>query len=207
VTPEGYCVVDENLPIHKENRYCGDENEEYGKPWEYRFGPVEGHAYGHRLCVLAPTGAEFPGSQSGYAEAESRTQPVRHAFARSARRERSPDAFAYLREYVIKSETGPLTVKNFERWLIQREVDGHRSVPCERVDRSPLPYYDLPDRHWDYDARRTDRQNGQSGLAFQLATKFWAKPGPALLKVGRMARRAWRCGGQEACGREGPELR
>ena len=99
--------------------------------------------------------------------------------------ENSPDAFAYLRECVIKSETGPLIVKNLERWLIQRDVDGHREAwpAAERVDRSPLPYYDPTGRHWDFDARRTDRQNGQSGLAFQLATKFWRKPGPALIKV------------------------
>ena len=55
-------------------------------------------------------------------------------------------------------------------------------MPCERVDRFKLPM-DPPDRHYDFDARRTDIRNGQAGLAFQLAPNFWQKPGPALLKV------------------------
>ena len=184
VTPDGYCVVDENLPIHKENRYCGDENEEYGKAWEYRFGPVAGHAYRHRLCVLKTLllGQNF--QVVSPATLELNPELNRYALLSQGRHaEDSPDAFAYLRECAIKSETGPLIVKNLERWLIQRDVEGHRSVACERVDRYPLLFYDLPDRHWDYDARRTDLKNGQTGLAFRLATRFWPKPGPAVVKI------------------------
>jgi hypothetical protein len=184
VTPDGYCVVDENLPIHKENRYCGDENEEYGKAWEYRFGPVAGHEYRHRLCVLKTLllGQNF--QVVSPATLELNPELNRYALLSQGRHAgNSPDAFAYLRECAIKSENGPLIVENLERWLIQRDVEGSRSVACERVDRYPLLFYDLPDRHWDFDARRTDLRNGQSALAFQLATKFWPKPGPALVKV------------------------
>lgn len=42
---------------------------------------------------------------------------------------------------------------------------------------------DPPDRHYDFDARRTDIRNRQDGLAFQLDTNFWRKPERALLKV------------------------
>jgi len=176
-------VVDESLPIHKENRYCGDENEEYGKYWEWRFGPVEKHFYRHRLCVLK--GVLLGQNFQMVAPDTLKLNPDLNQYAmlsQGRHAENSPDAFAYLRECAIKSGKGSLIVKNLERWLIQRDVDGNRSVASERVDRSPLSM-DPPDRHWDLDARRTDLKNGQSGLAFQLAPKFWPKPAPALVKV------------------------
>ena len=183
ITSDGYCVVDKELPIHKENRYCGDENEEYGKYWEWRFGPVEKHAYRHRLCVLKGV---LLGQNFQMVSPETlKLNPEVNQYAmlsQGRHAENSPDAFAYLRECAIRAGKAPLIVKNLERWLIQRDVDGHRSVASERVDRFPLSM-DPPDRHYDFDARRTDLKNGQSGLAFQLAAKFWPKPGPALVKV------------------------
>jgi hypothetical protein len=73
-------------------------------------------------------------------------------------------------------------VKNLERWLIQRDVEGSRSVPAERVDRAPLPN-EPKEWAYDFDARRTDRANSQDGLAFRLDRAFWPKPAPALVKV------------------------
>jgi hypothetical protein len=74
-------------------------------------------------------------------------------------------------------------VKNIERWLLQRDVDGSRSVPAERVDRHPLPSEAKDQPAFDYDARRTNRRNGQDGLAFQLDPLFWPQPRPAVVKV------------------------
>ena len=52
-------------------------------------------------------------------------------------------------------------------------------------------------------AARTCR-NGQSGLAFQLATKFWPKPGPALVKVTftDRERAAWHIEHTDAAGKK-----
>jgi hypothetical protein len=184
VTADGYCLIDESLPIHSQGRYNGDENEEYGKYWEWRFGPAEQHAYRHRIATLrtlqlrqnfqliAPATLEYNPELNEYA---------RLTQGRSAAN--SPDAWAYLRECAIRSERGPLLVKNIERWLVQRDVEGSRSVACERIDRHPLPNFDPPDRSWDFDARRTGLGNGQAGLAFQLDRKFWSETRPAILKV------------------------
>jgi hypothetical protein len=183
VTPDGYCVVDETLPLHKENRYCGDENEEYGKYWEWRFGPVEQHGYRHRICTLKTL---LLRQNFQYVGAETlRLNPELNQYAmltQGRQAQNSPDAWAYLRECAIKSPKGPLIVKNLERWLVQRDIDGNRSVAAERVDRFPLNM-DPPGRHYDFDGRRTDVRSGQSGLAFQIDTNFWPKPAPALLKV------------------------
>jgi len=185
VAPEGYCVIDENLPLHKENRYCGDENEEYGKGWEWRHGPVEGHGYRHRIATLRTLQLRQNFNLVAPDTLKLNPEVNQYALVTQGRNAgNSPDAWAYLRECAIRSEKDgrPLIVKNLERWLLQRDVEGHRSVPSERVDRFRLST-DPPDRHYDFDARRTDLANGQAGLAFQLDRNFWGKPGPASLKV------------------------
>lgn len=183
ITPDGYCVIDESLPIHAETRYVGDENEEYGKYWEWRFGPVEKHDYRHRICTLRTL--QLRQNFQMVSPETLRLNPELNQYAmltQGRRAANSPDAWAYLRECAIKSGNAPLVVKNVERWLIQRDVNGHMTVPCERVDRFPLSA-DPPGRNYDFDARRTDIRNGQKGIVFQLDANFWKRPGPALVKV------------------------
>ena len=183
VTADGYCVVDENLPLHKGSRYCGDENEEYGKYWEWRFGPVENHAYRHRICTLKTLMLRQNFQMVSAETLKLNPEINQYAMLTQGRQPKnSPDAWTYLRDCAIRTGRGSLLVKNIERWLVQRDVEGHRSVACERVDRFPLSM-DPPDRHYDFDARRTDIRNRQDGLAFQLDTNFWRKPERALLKV------------------------
>src|ERR1019366_8882995 len=115
VTPDGYCVVNEDIPIHKEDRYCGDENEEYGKSWEWRFGPVEKHGYRHRLCVLKTL---LLGQNFQMVSAETlKLNPELNRYAMLSQgryAENSPDAFAYLRECAIEPDKEALMVKNLE---------------------------------------------------------------------------------------------
>ena len=179
VDKQGYCVVDDDDPVIRERRYRGDENEEYGKYWEWRFGPVDGYRYRHRVCVLR--GLQMQQNFQMVSPATLELDPDLNEYARIVqgyRRDDSPDAWAYLRECQPRSGT----VKNIERWLIQRDVPGSQSAADERVDRYPLAS-DPPDRHYDHDARRTDIANGQSGLLFRLDRVFWSKPAPATVKV------------------------
>jgi hypothetical protein len=76
-------------------------------------------------------------------------------------------------------------IKNIERWLIQRDALGNQSVPAEPVDRFPLPSEKRQNvtSVRDFDARRTDIENGQRGLLFALDPVFWPKPQPATIKV------------------------
>jgi len=175
----GYCIVDDDNPVIRERRFRGDENEEYGKYWEWRFGPVEGHAYRHRICVLR--GLQMRQNFQMVSPATPALNPELNEYARIVqgyRRDDAPDAWAYLRETYPRS--GP--VRNIERWIIQRERPGSLTVPAERVDRYPV-FGDKPGFHYDFDARRTDIAHGQRGILFKLDPVFWPEPAPAVLKV------------------------
>jgi hypothetical protein len=180
--PRGYMRVDDGHPTIAGGRFRGDENEEYGKYWEWRFGPVEGYPYRHRICVLR--GLQMRQNFQLVSPETLKLSPELNEYARITqgyRRENSPDAWAYLRE----CRRGARAVKNIERWLIQRDLPGSESLPAERVERFPLPWEKLPEGQMahDFDARRTDLANGQSGLLFSLDTVFWAKAAPATIKV------------------------
>jgi hypothetical protein len=186
----GYCVVDDTNPVIAERRFRGDENEEYGKYWEWRFGPVEGYPYRHRICTLR--GLQMRQSFQDVSPATLELNPELNEYTRIVQgytRDFAPDAWAYLRE----TYPGRGTVRNIERWLLQRELAGSRTVPAERIDRFRVPG-DAKGKNYDFDARRTDLANGQRSMLFQLDPVFWPKPSPAIVKVTAMdrAKTAWR---------------
>lgn len=183
ISPEGDIEIDESVPLRDGKRFVGDENEEYGKYWEWRFGPYEKHAYRHRLCSLH--GVQLGQRYQMVSPETLKLNPEvnRYVLLTQGRRaENSPDAWAYLRECHIRLANQPRAVKNLERYLAQREREGSRSVACERFDRFRLGS-DPPGYNYDLDARRTDLANGQDGLAFQLDARFWPRPAPAQVKV------------------------
>ena len=182
VSKQGYMIVDDQHPTIQEGRFRGDENEEYGKYWEWRFGPVEGYQYRHRICVLR--GLQMRQNFQMVSTATLELNPELNEYARITqgyRRENSPDAWAYLRQFDWRQTP----VKNIERWLIQRDAPGNQSVPAERTERSPLPSERNQglSQAYDFDARRTAIQNGQTGLLFALDKVFWHDAGPATVKV------------------------
>jgi hypothetical protein len=183
ISADGYVLSDESVPLRDGKRYLGDENEEYGRSWEWRFGPYEKHAYRHRICCLH--GVQLGQNFQMVSPETLKLNPELNVYVQRTqgrRAENSPDAWAYLRECTIRRGDQPRTVKNLERYLLQRDVDGSRSVACERVDRYALSA-DAPGYHYDLDARRTDIANRQDGLHFQLEARFWPRPAPALVKV------------------------
>jgi len=179
LTPDGYCIVDDDHPVIRERRFRGDENEEYGKYWVWRFGPVEGYPYRHRISTLR--GLQMRQNFQYVSPATLKLNPALNEYARVAqgyRRDDSPDAWAYLRECAVRRHI----VRNIERWLVQRDQPGSRTIPAERIDRYPIPA-DPKTRHYDFDARRTDAADGQTGILFRLDRVFWSRPGPATVKV------------------------
>jgi hypothetical protein len=187
----GYCIVDDDHPTIKERRFRGDENEEYGKPWEWRFGPVEGYPYRHRICVLR--GLQMRQNFQMVSKATLELNPELNEYARIVqgyRRDDSPDAWAYLRECQTNKNG---RVKNMERWLIQRDLPGSQTVADQRIDRHPISR-DKPDVNFDFDARRTDLAGGRNGMLFKLDRVFWPKPASATVKVTYTdkAKTAWR---------------
>ena len=180
LTREGYCVIDESRPIFAERRFLGGENEAYGPDWEWRFGPYEQHAYRHRISTLRTLQMRMNFEYVSAGTLKLNPQLNTYAMLTQGRRAtNSPDAWVYLRECRIY--TGP--VKNLERWLLQRDVSGHRSVPAERIDRKYRLPTDPSGEAYDFDARRTDIRNDQKGLAFKLDEKFWNVSQRAIIKV------------------------
>ena len=182
ISADGYALVDDENPTIAQHRFRGDENEEYGKGWEWRFGPVEGHPYRSRICWLRCLQVRQNFQMVSKATLEQNPDMNQFVLLSQGRtRDNSPDAWAYLRECKL-GKNKPQPVKNIERWLVQREVEGSRSVAAEKVERFKLSQ-DPQGVNYDFDARRTDRGTGQDGLAFQFDKVFWPKPAPAIVKV------------------------
>ncbi len=182
VDKQGYLIVDDDHLTIKEGRFRADENEEYGKYWEWRFGPVEGYPYRHRICVLR--GLQMRQNFQLVSPSTLALNPELNEYVRITqgyRRENSPDAWAYLRQF----DRGSTPIKNIERWLIQRDAPGSRSAAAEPIDRFPLPSEKRLNvaSVRDFDARRTDIEHGQNGLLFTLDRVFWSEPRPATIKV------------------------
>jgi len=179
ITAAGYAEVDDAHPTIAQKRYRGDENEEYGTYWEWRFGPADKYGYRHRISTLRAL--QMRQNFQMVSRATLELNPKLNAYVlltQGRRREDSPDAWAYLRECSLRGRP----VKNIERWLTQRDYPGSLSEPAERIDRFKL-YTDRPEHHYDFDARRTDVANGQSGLLFRLDRAFWSRSAAAIVKV------------------------
>jgi hypothetical protein len=63
-------------------------------------------------------------------------------------------------------------VKNFERWLYQRDRDGYRTVPAARVPHHESMYPSPPDQKYDFTARRTDLASGSDRIGFAVDDRF-----------------------------------
>ena len=164
---EGYLVVNEKSPIIAENRASGDENEEYSN--EVRFGPLETfpHRYHESMLRALQMRRNFLWAETGNWLVNS---PLLHYVALELGQtvRTAPDAWCYLRE----SRTKQHTVKNFERWLFQRDTEGARTVPVEKVD-VPEQMFEFHRSHlYDYTARRTDRASGQTSIRFGIDDAF-----------------------------------
>lgn len=177
---DGYAVVDEAYPIFQGERIRGDENEEYGKYWEWRFGPEAGYAYRHRISTLHSLML-----QQNVVLASPDTlklNPELNAYAATVMgrgRRDAVDAWCYLRECSTRAVS---PIKNLERWVHQRDAPGSFTVACRRVDRFALPM-DAPQASFDFDARRTDVSRGQKSIAFRLDPVFFPVPRPVQIKI------------------------
>jgi hypothetical protein len=178
---DGYLNVDENLPPIVNGSAFGDENEEFGERWIWRYGSMDGEQHRYRLAMMrslqsryrfittSPSTEKVNSPLSDYAEL---------SLGKSI--ETTPDAWACLFETPMTVEPGKL--KNFERWLLQRDVPGGMTVSTQKTERE----YDAghsPDGEWyDYVARRTDIAGGNPNIYFNLDDRF-VTAGPVDIKI------------------------
>lgn len=85
----------------------------------------------------------------------------------------SPDAACWLRQDAIyvKTHATVYPIKNFERFLYQRDQAGAETRPVLPVNRAAF-WNDPSGQHYDYSARATDVRNGSDKMIFSLASGF-----------------------------------
>jgi len=178
VDDQGYLVVDESCPPIAEGRAFGDENEEYGRSWTGRFGPLETHAYRYHESMLRTL--QMRRNYLWMSSASVDMDPALTAYASLAlgrRVDDSPDAFCYLRESTVRASAAGKTgktfpVRNFERWLLQRDRDGCRTRPAVKAAQHEMMWMVPKGHKFDWIARRTDLAAGNGRIGFALDDRF-----------------------------------
>ena len=184
---DGYIHVDETIPPIAGQRYFGDENEEYGDAWTWMHGDRAHEPLRYRLALLRALQTRLRFLWTSEA-AETVNPPLSHYVRMSLGKTvtTSPDAWAYLKETPVNDFFTPAgVVRNFERWLVQRDVPGGLTAPAERTEHDYDAGYSPPDLVppcFDYLARRTDLATGNTFIGFDLDDRFVVS-GPVEIKV------------------------
>jgi len=129
-----YMYIDENNPLIANNSYNGEENEEYEESWEDRFSPIAGFPYRYfssniRLLQMRCNAVLF----NDFALMPEMLAWVGLELGRT--RQDAPDIFCFLRETYIRNGVND-KVKNFERWLYQRDSQGYETEAVIPVDKN-----------------------------------------------------------------------
>nr|WP_319395755.1 beta-galactosidase [uncultured Desulfobacter sp.] len=97
----------------------------------------------------------------------------------------SPDAACWLRQdaVYVKTHATVYPIKNFERFLYQRDQAGAKTVPVLPVNRAAF-WNDPSGQHFDYSARSTDVRNDNDKMIFSLEPGFLKTLGlPFTIKI------------------------
>lgn len=171
VDKNGYMTVDESIPPIAENRAFGDENEEFADVVIPRFGPWETFAHRYRETMLRILQMRRNFFWLDYAMMDQKLAYfTKLELGRNV--ENTPDIWCYLRESVMNENGEPLTVKNFERWLCQRDKPGYIAAATEKVYIPDNMVFYHPDHKYDYTARKTDLQRGNASIGFAVDDRF-----------------------------------
>lgn len=157
VDDKDYLFVDETNPIIANNVFNGDENEEYEEKWAtesrlFRFGkttvsyPYRYFTSNLRLLqmrcndllvnefALLPEMLAWVGINMGKTVSDA------------------PDAWCFLRESYLNDKGGH-PVKNFERWVYQRDMPGYETTPAMKIEQAIQMWMVQPGKYFDYIAR------------------------------------------------------
>jgi hypothetical protein len=190
VDDRGYILVDETCPPIANRRAFGDENEEYGRHWVGRFGAIETHAYRYHESMIRSL--QMRRNYLWMSGSSVDMDPPLTAYMSMALGRNindSPDAFCYLRQSFVRGSAAgkkgkAVAIRNFERWLVQRDRDGYRTQPAIKVPQHESMWM-VPKTHkFDYIARRTDIASKNSKIGFALDDRFpGGGPRSAAIKV------------------------
>ena len=183
VTDDGYLVFDESYPPYRGHAMMYSENSEYRKRDDPRFGPASMNGVRFFITSLRVLQLRRSWEWIPWRIMDSITEQIEpyggDAFVRwieyelGKRAETSPDAWCWLREGYRAKWAGYRPMKNFERWLLQRDVapDG-RTAPTDKIDISSLKYNYPSGKGYEFHARRTDLANGGRYIYFRAERPF-----------------------------------
>jgi len=156
-----YLVVDESNHVIANNLFQGEENEEYEEKWatdwrDFRFGrttvsfPYRYFTANLRLLqmrcnyLLNNEFSLLPEMLAWVSLELGRTK------------EDAPDAWCFLRESYLK-ENGGSPVKNFERWVYQRDAPGYETTPAIKIEHPIKMWMVEPGKYYDFVARKGNK--------------------------------------------------
>ena len=186
IDADGYLHIDESSQNFHLDRYRGEENEQYGPAYFDTYGEHHSDPYRLRMSVLRALQSQFNWSWSN--SVAENLNPALSLYGRLSKAKtvyNSADAWALLFETPASTWVSPAgKVKNFERWLIKRDIPGGMTVAVLPYDRGFNAGTDdnANQYHIDYTARRTDRASGNKYMYFGLDDRFVVN-GPVQLKV------------------------
>ena len=170
VDAEGYVTVHDTIPPIANIRYLGDENENIRG----------GEAYwptGYRFSMLVSLHRHLRWLWTSD-DAEGVNLPLSDYWRLAAGKNvyDSPDAWAYLSETPTSTDlTDAGVIRNVERWLYQRDVEGGITAPVDRVERNfHVQMWSSGIDQADSTARRTDLGAGtpQPYIYFDIDDRF-----------------------------------
>jgi hypothetical protein len=157
----GYLFVDESNDIIAKNLFHGEENEEYEEKWAtaergFRFGkntnsfPYRYFTANLRLLQMRCNYLlqnEFSLLPEMLTWVSLELGKTKHD---------APDAWCFLREsYIRGNETLP--VKNFERWVYQRDIPGYETKPVIKIEHPIEMWMVQPGKYYDFIARQGNK--------------------------------------------------
>lgn len=153
-----YLVVDESNHVIAKNLFQGEENEEYEERWatdwrDFRFGhstisfPYRYFTANLRLLQMRCNYL----LNNEFSLLPKMLSWVNLELGRTI--EDAPDAWCFLRESYLKNDGGR-PVKNFERWLYQRDAPGYETTPALKIDQAIQMWMVQPGKYYDFVARK-----------------------------------------------------
>lgn len=181
VDDEGYLYVDETAPIIANVSFNGEENEEYEPAWVtkergFRFGNTTNsftyryfisslRALQMRCTYLLASGHLIPEMVPFIAQELGRTvidAPDVWTFLYTAKISsqqyiKNEESSTVRRNFTVDELYNGMNVKNFERWLYQRDSEGFETEPALKINRAIKMWMVQPGNDFDYIARKGER--------------------------------------------------
>lgn len=176
-----YLYVDESNPLIAKNLFQGEENEEYEEKWatasrDYRFGKTT-VSYPYRYFTANLRLVQMRCNyllNNEFSILPELLAWVSQELGRTI--EDAPDTWCYLRESYLK-EDGGHPVKNFERWLYQRDMPGYETQPAVKIDQAIKMWMVQEGKYYDYIARSGKR------IGFDINDKWLITKDSLAIKV------------------------